>query len=317
VLYNKMSKVDREKVDLHQKEQERIAIRNSGIRISLFSICAIIGIFLLYSNLIHHDSFVSSSKIIQLKTDLGMAVLVSFVGSFAALGFGIYRIFVSEKKRTESINDLIKKRSIEAYSSIIVNIISEKKYLRIFLVILVGYALLFSLISQMIIFRPDVSFSRLYDVIIPSWIITPCCNLPGFVPTFTAYLSDNLIIFIIPINLALAVVLSTLVSLNITFALYGFKKGHKRRTRSYFGGAGGGAITGLFTACPICAGTFFSTLVGITLGISGTSAISASMELLSPFQPLFIIISISSLAISSYLIINSIKKDYSFMCSIK
>ena len=79
-----MSKVDREKVDLHQKEQERIAIRNSGIRISLFSICAIIGIFLLYSNLIHHDSFVSSSKIIQLKTDLGMAVLVSFVGSFAA-----------------------------------------------------------------------------------------------------------------------------------------------------------------------------------------------------------------------------------------
>src|SRR5205823_1584546 len=187
-----------------------------GIRISLFSIIIIILVFVLYGYLIRPENFVFSSKIIQLISDLGLAVLVSLVGALFGIGYGIYRICISEKMRIENIHSsddfkIRRTSSIKACLPIIVNIISQTKYLRLFLLVLLTYAVLFSLISQIIIFRPDVSFSHIYGVVIPSSKIIPCCNAPGFVPMFTAYLSDNLIIFIIPINLLLVVTLSTLV----------------------------------------------------------------------------------------------------------
>ena len=88
---------------------------------------------------------------------------------------------------------------------------------------LIAYALLFVFISQIIIFSPGISFSNIYHVRIPSCTIIPCCNMLSIIPTFTAYLSDNLIIFIIPINLILTVVLSTLVSVNMILTSYVFQ----------------------------------------------------------------------------------------------
>jgi hypothetical protein len=182
------------------------------------------------------------------------------------------------------------------------------------LVGIVAYALLFSFISQIIIFRPDVSFSHLYGVTIPSWKITPCCNAPGFVPMFTAYLSDNLIIFIIPVNLVLAVVLSTLVGVNIALSAYMFQNRAKKmnnKSNILYSGGLGGATTGLLTACPICAGTFFSMIVGLVIGASSASAVAGvvtATTTLAPFQMLFIIISIPTLLISPYLTIKSLKK---------
>ena len=106
----------------------------------------------------------------------------------------------------------------------------------------------------MIIYIPNVSFSEIYRITTPSWLITPCCSLPGFVPMFTAYLLDNLIIFIIPINLVLVLVLSTLVSINITLASYTFKNRAKNinNNNSCFSGGIGGAASGLFTAYSTC-----------------------------------------------------------------
>ena len=310
-----------------QLEGERISVRNSGIRISLFSTVTIIGVFVLYGYLVRPENFVLSSKIIQLISDLGMAVFVSLVGALFAIGYGIYLICISERiriiKTIHPDNEVeIRKRSRRSSSimqdlSIIVNIISQTKYLRLFLLVLVAYAVLFSFISQIIIFRPDVSFSHVYGVTIPSWKITPCCNAPGFVPMFTAYLSDNLIIFIIPVNLVLAVVLSTLVGVNIALAAYAFqnraKKMKKMNNKSniiYSGGLGG-ATTGLLTACPICAGTFFSMIVGLVIGASSASAVAGvvtATTTLAPFQMIFIIISIPTLLISPYLTIKSLKK---------
>ena len=307
-----------------QLEGERISVRNSGIRISLFSTFTIIGVFVLYGYLVRPENFVFASKIIQLISDLGMAVFVSLVGALFAIGYGIYLVCISERMRIiETIhpdNEVeIRKRSRRSSSimqdfSIVVNIISQTKYLRLFLLVLVAYAVLFSFISQIIIFRPDVSFSHVYGVTIPSWKITPCCNAPGFVPMFTAYLSDNLIIFIIPLNLVLAVVLSTLVGVNIALSAYMFQNRAKKmnnKSNILYSGGLGGATTGLLTACPICAGTFFSMIVGLVIGASSASAVAGvvtATTTLAPFQMLFIIISIPTLLISPYLTIKSLKK---------
>ena len=307
-----------------QLEGERISVRNSGIRISLFSTFTIIGVFVLYGYLVRPENFVFASKIIQLISDLGMAVFVSLVGALFAIGYGIYLICISERIRIiETIhpdNEVeLRKRSRRSSSimqefSIVVNIISQTKYLRLFLLVLVAYAVLFSFISQIIIFRPDVSFSHVYGVTVPSWKITPCCNAPGFVPMFTAYLSDNLIIFIIPVNLVLAVVLSTLVGVNIALAAYMFQNRAKKmnnKSNILYSGGIGGATTGLLTACPICAGTFFSMIVGLVIGASSASAVAGvvtATTTLAPFQILFIIISIPTLLISPYLTIKSLKK---------
>ena len=307
-----------------QLEGERISVRNSGIRISLFSTFTIIGVFGLYGSLVRPENFVFSSKIIQLISDLGVAVFVSLVGALFAIGYGIYLICISERIRIiETIhpdNEVeIRKRSRRSGNmtqdfSRIVNIISQTKYLRLFLLVLIAYFVLFSFISQLIIFRPDVSFSHVYGVTIPSWKITPCCNAPGFVPMFTAYLSDNLIIFIIPVNLVLAVILSTLVGVNIALAAYMFENRAKKmnnKSNILYSGGIGGATTGLLTACPICAGTFFSIIVGLVIGASSASAVAGvvtATTILAPFQMLFIIISIPTLLISPYLTIKNLKK---------
>jgi len=307
--------------DAQQLDAERVSVRNTGIRISLFSIFTIILVFLLYGYLVRPENLVFSSKLIQLISDLGMAVLVLLVGGLFAIGYGIYRICTSERmKITEPIltNNNARKRRfsrVVACLPIIVSIISQAKYFRLFVVTSVAYAVLFCLISQIIIFRPDVSFSHIYGVSIPSWKITPCCNSPGFVPMFTAYLSDNLIIFIIPINLVLVVVLSTLVGVNISLATYSFlhknNKINKNSNNSnipYSGGIGG-AATGFFTACPTCAGTFFSTVVAMITGASSASAAAAAVTAttLGPFQTLFVTVSICILLISPYLTIKNLK----------
>jgi hypothetical protein len=298
-----------------------VDIRNRSIRISLFATFAIVLVFALYGYIISplHIGIISS-KTIQSVSALGMAVLLFLVGSLVLIGYSVYRICLAEKMKVQSSINVKTGYNNGMFLPIVVDIITQtKRYRLVFIIVLLAYALLFALISQMIIFRPYVSFSHVYQVTIPSWIITPCCNLPGLVPTFTAYISDSLIVFIIPINLILTVVLSTLVSVNTTLALYVFQNSRSKSTKNNsccFSGIG--AATGLFTACPTCAGTFFFTIVGTIISAAGASSTlvaaaapaAAAAAALAPFQILFIIISIAVLLVSSYVTINSIKKSY-------
>jgi hypothetical protein len=295
-----------------------VAIRNRNIRISLFATFAIVLVFALYGYIISplHIGIISS-KTIQSVSALAMTVLLFFVGSLVLIGYSVYRICLAEKMKVQSSINVKTGYNNGMFLPIVVDIISQtKRYRLVFIIVLLAYALLFAFISQMIIFRPYVSFSHVYQVTIPSWIITPCCNLPGLVPTFTAYISDSLIVFIIPINLVLTVVLSTLVSANTTLALYVFQNSRSKSTKNNsccFSGIG--AATGLFTACPTCAGTFFFTIVGTIISAAGASstiaaAAAPAAAALAPFQILFIVISIAVLLVSSYLTINSIKKSY-------
>ncbi|HLG37943.1 MAG TPA: hypothetical protein VI338_07390, partial [Nitrososphaera sp.] len=62
------------------------------------------------------------------------------------------------------------------------------------------------------------------------------------------------------------------------------------------------ATSGLFVGCPTCAGSVFSTLIGIGVAGAGTSA-----SVLAPFQTLFIAASIPALVAAPFLIARSIR----------
>jgi hypothetical protein len=308
MIYSVILRINEKTPKQQQQPGECDPIKKSGVRISLFSLLSLVALFAIYGYFIPQSNLVLSSRSIQLISDIGVAVFVLLLITLFGIGHGIYRICQSKKMRISKVGIRDQNQSIIALlPSIVLNIISQKRYRELFLVVFFAYAILFSLISQILIFRPDVSFSHIYGVTIPSWKITACCNMPGLVPSFTAYLSDNLIIFIIPINLVLAVVVSTLVSVNMTVALYAFQKGRSKKgikNGTCFSGIGG-AMTGFFTACPLCAGSFFSTTVGIVTGLSGSSTLVTSV-LLSPLQPLFIAISITLLLISPYITIRNL-----------
>jgi hypothetical protein len=292
-----------------------IQIRNSGVRITLLATFGIIVVFAFYGYRIsplNDDISAVSLNVTKSLSNLGLIVILFLIGSLITIGYGVYRICLSQKmKQVQSVNT--KRDILMTTLPVIVNIISQRKrYQVVFIIVLLAYALLFALVSQIVIFKPSVSFSKIYQVAIPSWIVTPCCNLPGLVPTFTAYLADDLIIFITPINLILTVILSTLVSLNITLALYMFQTSRSKKTANNSCFSGVGIAMGLFTACPTCAGTFFSTITGlITAGTSSALATASATSSIAPFQVLFIVISTSVLLVSPYLTIKGlIKKNY-------
>ena len=292
-----------------------IHIRNSGIRITLLATVGILVVFALYGYRISqlNNDDVVSLNINKSSSNLGVIVILFLIGSLITIGHGVYRICLSQKMKVRS-NISTKRDVILMILPLIVDIISQRKrYQVVFVSVLVAYALLFAFVSQIVIFRPGISFSKIYDVAIPSWTITPCCNLPGLVPTFTAYLADDLIVFITPLNLILTVILSTLVSVNITLALCMVQNSRSKNIANKSCFSGFGIAMGLFTACPTCAGTFFSTITGlITASTSSALATASATSAIAPFQVLFIVISTSVLLVSPCLSIKgTIKRNYS------
>src|SRR5205823_89248 len=86
------------------------------------------------------------------------------------------------------------------------------------------------------------------------------------------------------IMMILPVILSTLVSVNITLALYMFQNSRSKSTANNSCFSSIGVAMGLFTACPTCAGTFFSTITGIiTAGTSSALATAGATSAIAPF----------------------------------
>ena len=283
----------------------------SGIRISLFSLLALVAVFIVYGYTVSPVNYPSSSGVGKSTTQLATGVFLILFTSISGMVYGVYRIGLAEKIRVDSLP--ITSPNLSSVFFIIVDIMSHKKYRRVFLITSISYALFFSFVSQIIIFSPYTSFSQLYQVSIPSVKITTCCNFPGFVPILSAYLLDNLIVLIIPINVLLVVIISFLVGVNLTVTLYVFQHNSMRNNRNKSTsclGAVGGALSGLFTACPICAGTLFSIVLGIIMGLSSLSAVT--LTVLTPYQALFIFISIPMLLLSSYITAKSIRTSYRY-----
>ena len=182
------------------------------------------------------------------------------------------------------------------------NAFSDNKYWKVMVIAAIAYGIFFGFLSQIFIYRNDISFSQ-QGIVIPSINIIPCCNTPGYVPMFSAYLTDHFLILLIPLNVILAVIVSALVGFNASLGLYAFNLSRKIQSTkklSFIGSVG--AASGLFVGCPTCAGSFFSALLGF-------GAVGESISVLASFQTLFIALSIPVLIITPLLVARSIRTN--------
>jgi len=114
-------------------------------------------------------------------------------------------------------------------------------------------------------------------------------------PKIIIYLTEHVGLQIIPINLLMQVIVSYLVALNASIAISAYRISKKGSGSSTIG-----AATGLFIACPTCAGTFLSLFIGTASGIALSIA-------LMQMQTLFIAISIPVLIITPYLMAKKLR----------
>jgi hypothetical protein len=269
-------------------EESWVYLRNSGLRISFIALFSLIISFLIYSRLTIPNDVHPVMLIPQLK-DLAYAILAITIVSLISIGYGVYRIFKAEQLRTANTNNLM---------SYITATFSDNKYCKVMTISVIGYAIFFGFISQIFIYRNDISFTQ-QGIVVPSVNVIPCCDLPGYVPIFTTYLTDHFLILLIPINVILALVVSILAGFNITLNLYLLKLTRMQNTKkiSFVGSIG--LMSGLFIGCPTCAGSLLYTLLGFSIG--------TTVAALAPLQTILIIVSIPALIIAPFLIARGIR----------
>ena len=265
-------------------------LRKSGLRVVFVGMISLILAFVIYSRF----TMVAGEHLVMLTSELkalASVILAITFASMASITYGLVKIFKAEQQGSMNPNSLL---------YYITNVFSEKKYWKIMVIAAITYGIFFGFLSRMLIYNNDVSFSQ-QGISIPSINIIPCCNIPGYVPMFSAYVTDHFFILVIPLNIILAVVVSGLVGFNTALGVYAFRTSTRSTKKISFIGSVG-AAGGLFVGCPTCAGSFFSALLGF--GVVGES-ISA----LASFQTLFIALSIPVLIITPFLVARSIRTN--------
>lgn len=184
-------------------------------------------------------------------------------------------------------------------------VLSVRKYRRYFGVSTLLYGIFYAVITSMIVLQPSVDFVKAYGVSIPSASITPVAAAPLFSPVVTVYLVNHVGVLLIPLTVLLLVATSVLVGLN--FALAGFAFDSRVRGAGRGWASGIGALIGLFTGCPTCAGLFFANFLGDTGAVSFAT-------LLGYYQPAFILLSIPVLLAAPYLTSHSLSKVFREGC---
>ena len=278
------------------EEKKWQALRESGFRVAFVGFFSLIIAFIIYSRLTAPSSELLRVESQEL-TGLAWSMLAITAASMASIAYGAYVIFRSEYIRTAlspTNNSLI---------SFITRAFSDQNYWKIMIFAAIGYGIFFGFLSQILVYRADVSFTE-KEIRVPSVDLIPCCAPPGYMPMVTLYITDHFLILIIPVNIILATIVSLLVGFNVALSVFAFRLKKSLQTKTSLA-AGIGATSGLFVGCPTCAGSLISSLLGI--GIAGVGGTSASV--LAPFQTLFIAASIPALVVAPFLTARSIRSS--------
>ena len=243
--------------------------------------------FLVYTK---NDSISVTPAAISALQRLAISTYIVFFMSFGAIGWGLYRFY---KIKISSADNSV--------SSIIANMINNKRSKQIFVASAIGYGIFFALASGIILYKPDLNATD-YGFTVPHAEIAPCCGLPGYMPMILAFFTEHVGLQIIPLNFVLLVIVSFLVGLNFTISSKTYAISKKGNSLGTFG-----AITGLFVGCPTCAGTAFTMLFG--LGASATSVTFFLTSFEAQLQTMFIVISIPILLITPLLMIRTFRKS--------
>lgn len=266
---------------------ERMNMRNSGFRIVFIGLFSLILAFIIYSRLTSPSE--QTTVIIPELRNLAYAILAITFASLISIAYGISRILKAERHGEANPGSTI---------YYIATVFSDNKYLKIMIISSIGYGIIFGFLSQIFVYKNNISFID-QGIMIPSVNIVPCCNIPGYVPMFTAYITDHFLVLLIPINIILAVTVSALVGFNFALSFYILKLTRISKNKiSIFQSIG--LTGGLFVGCPTCAGSIFSALLGFGAG--------TTIAVLALFQTLFIAITIPVLIITPLFMIHKIQR---------
>ena len=266
------------------------ALRESGFRIFFVGLFSLVIAFVIYSRFTTPSSDPLAVQAQQLN-NLAYAIFAITAASMASMLYGSYCIFRSEQMRTAGSNSPM---------SFITGAFTNRNYWKIMAVAAISYGIFFGFLSQIFVYRADVSFTE-KGLKVPSVDMTPCCGAPGYMPMLTVYITDHFLILVIPINVMLAAIVSGLVGFNVALSVFTYRLKKLLQVNTSIAG-GVGATCGLFVGCPTCAGSLLSALIGIGVAGAGTSA-----GVLAPFQTLFIAVSIPALVAAPFLIARSIR----------
>src|SRR3989441_3924169 len=150
-------------------------------------------------------------------------------------------------------------------------VLRDRLSARVRLVTAFGYAIFFAFFSGILVYQPDLNFSTLYGVDVPSSVVVTCCGSAGQIPQLVVYLTGHLGLLLSPLTLTLLVTVSWLVGINLAVLANAFTT---RNTKGREGLVSGmGAMLGVLTACPACRGAFLATIIGAS-GVGAVSALS-------------------------------------------
>ncbi len=233
---------------------------------------AVLGSCVIVASLEGYSAYVSSIPVffesnLSTLAFLGYLVMVLMIVGVVIAVLGV-RQFLTETRAGKGTHS--------AKIMIIAQILNQKRYKLTMVAVMIAYAALFALVSGTLIFRPLENFAVEYSAKIPSLIIAVCCGSIGLVPVLTVYLTNHIALLLIPLNVLILIAVSALVGLNTSLVAYEYDNRPRSSSRRWIFSLG--AVTGLFTACPTCAGLFFSSLI---TGVGSTAlAVLPSTQLL-------------------------------------
>ena len=278
-------------------------LRESGSRVFFVGLFSLLISFIIFSRLT-----VPSSDLVRVESPglnrLAYAMLAVTAASVASMLYGAYIIFRSEQMRTATATTPAGGAAVGSSNSLLSFVTGAffvKDYWIIMAVAALSYGILFGFLSQILVYRGDISLTE-KGIKVPSIDLTPCCAAPGYMPMLTIYITDHFLILIIPINVILATVVSVLVGFNVALSIFAFRLKKVIQTKTSLA-AGVGAASGLFVGCPTCAGSLISAVLGI--GVAGAGSTTAAA--FAPLQTLFIAASIPALVAAPFLTARSIR----------
>ena len=257
---------------------------HSGKKLIVLGSTAIAIIFIIYSRYQESSTFSPDASDSIQRIAYGFYIIL--LAAFGAISYGIYLYHRNKVERKGK--DLITIIAITTWN---------RKSKKIFVLAFIGYGIFFSLVSGTLVYQPEVNFAIHYGAKIPSGFVSPCCDEPGYMPKIIIYLTEHVGLQIIPINFVLQVIVSYLVGLNTAIAANAYTISKKGRGMSTIG-----AMTGLFIACPTCAGTFLSIFIGTASGIALSIA-------LAQLQTLFIAVSIPVLLLTPFVMAKKLRNS--------
>jgi len=275
--------------------EKQTIVRRSHRALIIVGFAAIAIVFLAYAK--NNDITVTPSAISALQRLAAVTYLVLLL-AFGAIGWGLYKFYKAKISLPDS-----------SISSTIANAINNKRAKRIFMVSAISYGIFFALTSGIIIYKPDINATDYGFPKPPHIELSPCCDLPGYMPMVLAFFTEHVGLQIIPLNLVLLVAVSFLVGLNFALAFASLSIARIDKKLGAFG-----AVTGLFVGCPTCAGTAFSMLFG--LGASATSVTLFLTSYETQLQSLFIAVSIPILLGTPFIMTRKIRKAQNGSCAV-